>query len=351
MGVDWKIFKPKEKIKTQEFIHSVKSLVNEFPEASVKLSSTKRSKDEIQKLNRLQLAKIDEYNGTIKTKNKQNFLELFKSKELLDFGIFSNVNHHKDDSLGFQIIKSRNQNKANLEIELPYSKKKTSIEKLTTLLHHLNKDLRLNFRDKEQIEFTVNKLVGNLFDDKFHDSEWTLKHSHHTYKWSGATKKIFENQSEETFRATGISILFPDMIGNLNGWEEYNENMFSQILRYFNDEEFQLYFKTKEEIFSSIILEIGLTSIELSTIFDITQIIKEEKDIDFHFLLKGDKSSLTIEFEPNGNSFNKEFTFYLYRVKNEDLEIRLEIDRYANEKFINSLIKSSGIEMEYSHEE
>jgi len=351
MGRDWKIFKPKGKIKTQEFIRSVKSLVNKFPQASVKLTSTKCSKDEIKRLNRLQLTEFDEYNGTIKTKNNQEFIELFKSKEILDFGIFSNVNHHKDDTLGFRVIKSKSQNKANLEIELPYSKKQVSIEKLTSLLYHLNQDLWLNFRDKEQIEFTVNKLIGNLFDDKFHDSEWTLKHSHHTYNWSGATKKIFENQSEETFRATGIRILFPDMIGKLNGWEEYNEKMFSQILEYFNGEEFKLYFNTKQEELSSILLESELTSIELSTIFDITQIIKEGKEIDFQFLLREDKSSLTIEFEPNDNSDVKEFTFYLYRVKNEELEVRLEIDRHADKNFNNSLIKSSGIEMKFSHEE
>lgn len=105
MGRDWKIFKPKGKIKTQEFIRSVKSLVNKFPQASVKLTSTKCSKDEIKRLNRLQLTEFDEYNGTIKTKNNQEFIELFKSKEILDFGIFSNVNHHKDDTLGFRVIK------------------------------------------------------------------------------------------------------------------------------------------------------------------------------------------------------------------------------------------------------
>lgn len=351
MGKDWKIYEPKRNIKTHEFIHSVKSLVDKFPEASVKISSTKWSKDDVLKLHDLQLIGFDEYDGKIKTKNKQGFLELYKSKELLDFGIFSNCNHHKDDVFGFKIIISSKQEKANLEIALPYSMKAVSIEKTVELLNRLNKHLWLNFRDKEQIKFAVDKLIENLFDDKFHDSEWTFKHSHHIYRRSGATKKIFDNQSEETFRATGIRILFSDNIGKLNNWEEYNGKMFSEILDYFDGEEFELYFNTKKKNLSSRLLDLELTSIELSTVFDISDSIKEERKLDFQFLLEGDKSSLTIEFEPNGSSLSKQFTFYLYRVKNEDLEIRLEVDKYADERFINSLIKFTGIEMEYSHEE
>lgn len=351
MGVDWKIFKPKRKIQIKDFINSIKSLLDVFPKASIKLSSAKWSKNEIQKLNRLQLREFYEYSGTIKTTNNREFFDLFKSEDLLEFGIFSTVNSQYDNALGFRVLKSKNQTKANLEIELPYSQKSTSIQKLTNFLNHLNKHLWLNFRNRQQIEFTVKKLIDNLFDDTFYDSEWILKHSNHTYKRSGTTKKVFENLLEETFRATGIRILFPDNIGKLSGWQKYRETMFFQILEYFDGEEFQLYFNSQNESLSNSLLDLDLTSIELLTTFNITNLIKNKNEIDFQFLLQEDKSSLTIEFEPNKDSSSKEFTFYLYRVNNEELEVRLEIDKYAKEYFINTLIKDSGIEMDFSHQE
>lgn len=351
MGVDWKIFKPKRKIQIRDFIDSIKSLLDIFPKASIKLSSAKWSKNEIQKLNSLQLKEFYEYNGTIITTNNREFFDLFKSEGLLDFGIFSTVNSQDDNAFGFRIIKSKNQSKVNLEIELPYSQKSISIQNLIDFLNHLNKHLSFNFRNRQQIEFTVKKLINNLFDDTFYDSEWILKHSNHIYKRSGTTKKLFENLSEETFRATGIRILFPDNLGKISSWQKYRETMFSQILEYFDGEEFKLSFNSQNENLSNSLLNLELTSIELLTTFNITNLIKYRNKIDFQFLLQEDKSSLTIEFEPNKNSSSKKFTFYLYRVNNEDLEVRLEIDKYAEEYFINSLIKDSGIEMIFSHQE
>lgn len=351
MGVDWKIYKPTKNINTSEFIHGVKSLLKKIPESSIKVASTKWSKEEIQKLNQLELKEFEEYNGRIKTSKKDELLKLYLSKDLLDFGIFSTSKHSKDDVFGIRTIKSSNQDKPNLEIALPYSNKERSIHNLIDFLNQLNKTLWLNFRDLEQIKVTVEKLIDNLFDDKFIDSDWRLKHSHHVYNRSGTTKKRFENQLAETFRATGIRIIFPDLIGKFNGWSEYSKNMFSEILDYFEANEFEVYFNTKQEKLSTYLLGLELNSVELASVFDITNLIRKEENLDFQFLLKEDKSSITIEYQPTINTSIKGFTFYLYRIENNEFDLRLEIDKNAGEDFINSLIEWTGMEMEYSHEE
>ena len=336
MGTDWKIYEPAKTIGIVEFVEISKRILKRYPKCKITSNSTKYDVEEFRKItNSLKKIKLKEYNGTIKMTNQNEFNDLYLSEGILDFALFKNSNGSDDNTLGFKIIKGKNQDKPNLEILLPYKNKLQSIEKLSNVLSSLNEGLCLNFRDKEQINYTVSKLINNIFDDKFYDSSWTLKHSHHIYNSSGATKKLYESNSQETFRSTGIRILFPDIIGKLSGWQESHSNLISSIIKYFGKSQLEVYFSTTSEEFKEVIENSNLNEIEISSNFDITAEIDKITIETLEFLFSEDKSGFRIENEKEDIEDDKSFSFDLYRIENDEFEIRMEIDKMQVRKKSN----------------
>jgi len=351
MGVDWKIYEPVKTIGIKEFLEICKRILIKYPKSRITSNSSKCDIEEFRNVSLLENFKFKEYNGTIKMTSQNEFKDLYLSEGILDFAIFRSSTGSNDNTLGFEIITGKKQEKPNLEILLPYKNKKQSIEELSETLSELNEDLCLNFRDKEQINYTVNKLINNIFDDKFYDSHWTLKHSHHFYSSSGATKKIFEDNTQETFRSTGIRIIFPEIIGNLVGWKESHLKLINSVLKRFGKSQLEVYFNTSFKDFSKVLTNSSLNEIKINTTFDITDHINEIKIETLEFLFSEDKSGFRIENTKQESEDDKSFSFDLYRIKNDDFEIRLEIDINANEEEIESLIKVMGIELKYTHSE
>lgn len=352
MGTDWKIYEPVKTIGIVEFVEISKRILTRYPKCKIMSNSTKYDVEEFRKItNSLKSFKLKEYSGTIKMTDQNEFNDLYLSEGILDFALFRNSNGSDDNTLGFEIIKGKNQEKPNLEILLPYKNKQQSIEELSDTLSSLNEGLCLNFRDKEQINYTVSKLINNIFDDKFYDSHWRLKHSHHIYNSSGATKKLFERNNHETFRSTGIRILFPDIIGKLSGWQESHTNLINSIMEYFGKTELEVYFSTTSKELTKVIENSDLNEIEISSTFDITAQIDEITFETLEFLFSEDKSGFRIENEKEDVEDDKSFSFDLYRIKNDEFEIRMEIDKNASEEEIESLINVMDIKLKYTHSE
>ena len=92
-----------------------------------------------------------------------------------------------------------------------------------------------------------------------------------------------------------------------------------------------------------------INDLEIMTTYDITDQILNNKTLDLEFMFKNDKSGFRIENEQYDQSDNKSFSFDLYKIKDDEFEIRLEVDKNANRNEISDIIKIMQLEMKYTH--
>ncbi len=347
MHTNWKVYAPDKEIKAQEFVHSIQQLLNVYSDAFVQLVSTKNTLTDIQKLNALNLEDFENFTGTISLQDASEYLNLLSSDHLLDNSALSNKNHTSPDEFGFSIIKKSYSKQLSLEIHLPFANRSKSTEKLLEILLALNGAINLQFVNEEHIKTTASKLIDNLFDDKYKDGQWSWTNGDHLYKASNKKKGQFEDNNETTYRATGISV---SLMGSSVNTEDYNNNLVSTLIEIFAKDELVLTFDTNKKELLPFLMGEDIDSIALSTVFDITNLLSNKSDIDFGFLLSEQGSSLAIELEPALNSKAKEFLYRLNRSSEDSFEIKLEVDKEADEDFIRLFEGASGVEMNYSHD-
>lgn len=351
MGTSSKIYKP---IKTPDSFNLFQRFVNlgsRFNNPSVFANCTKVDIGELKFLINKYNENCVELTGTIKAKFDLNFQNLFQNIVLIEFGILNVKAHSNGSNFGAEIITHRNSELIDLNLHLPYLSKNRTKESLIDFLEKANEPLCLNFRNSDQIEYTIEKLIFNTFDDKFMDSSWTLNHSNFTYKVSGSTKNKFEGHGIETFRPTSIRLKPSEGFVELIGWKDYKSSTIELLANYFPNELFSLYLNTKNLEILKNISKINTELLEITTKINLNTWNLDQTREDIEYLMADKNSSIEVEHEKMDVDDLPSFNGYIYKDQNNDFETRLYIDKFADEEWINKLVIEIGDDFEYSHNE
>jgi len=351
LGTSSKIYKPAETPGSFTLFQRFMALRNKYKNTSVYANCTKTDIEEVKSLIIKYNNDCTELTGTIKSKFDSKFQNLFQNIILIEFGILKVKAHSNGLNFGAEIITHRDNEIIDLNIHLPYLSKTQTKESLVDFLESANEPLCLHFRDRSQIENTIEKLIYNTFDDEFMDSSWTLKHSNFTYKIGGLTKNKFEGKNVETFRPTSIRLKPSEGFGKLIGWKNHKTSTVEFIANYFQDELFSLYFTSKNLESLREISKINTSFTELAIKINLDQSSINQTKEDIEYLMIGKNSSIEVEHEKIEVDDDPSFNAYIFKDRNAEFETRMYIDKFADENWINKLIKEVGDEFKYSHDE
>ena len=353
MGTDWKIYKPNKKVNLNDLKISLNKIANLHcdDEQIVCINSqTIESAKQIINLPNLSLEKLG---LRYLLKSQKELVKLCTdNRDAYKFFWIGNENvHAKSDRIKFQLTYNLNFDKLELLINIPYHNKSESIIQSINLIKHINEPLDLHFRNHQEIEKDITNFIELNIDNNFYDNEWTLKHSHYVFKASGARKQIYEDNKTETFRLTGFRIIFPEHFIKMTGFKKYGQNILNSFLDYYHDSTLELFmYGNNVEIIDNLSkYKPEKTENKLELLFrdnTIDEILKNPK-----LFFDGKMNDFRLHKMKFKNSEENYFNVNLYGQNIEELKLDVEIDKKANDEYINRVLSLFSVQLDYKYEE
>lgn len=349
MGTNWKIYYNKNQVSLQSWGEIILRFTKMIKSAMYFGIAKIHSVEELKELTSEYNDQFNEIDSNFEITNSNETLQLFSQPELYQFGIFKNFCSHKGDVIGMSIIRSNNNPKSSLQIHLPYLSKRKSITELIELIQKMNEPLMLNFRDDKQISEKITQLINVTFDDSYIDTKWTMKHSHYSYRVSSSKKSNYEGKQEKTFRPMSFQIELPDFLFGQRDDFDYNQLLIGALVATSKTKTTQVHSTTKNSTLAAVLVNKSWSIHDATVKINWTELIDIIDDKAIQRILKNEQSYIRIE---NNGSQEIEYFCCDYRMPNNlETEIRLEIDKRAEDDFKSNLFEIINEPLKYEGEE
>lgn len=353
MGTDWKIYKPKSKIALKDLRNDFNRIIELHCDDEKIVNINSQSIDSAKKMIEMPSFELDKLGLEYVVQPTKELINLCSDdiEEYKFFWLGSENIHGKSENIKFQFTYNLHFNKIELLINLPYHNKSKSIEQSIEFIKQINEPLDLHFRNDEEIEKDITNFIELNLDNKYYDNEWTLKHSHYSFKASGASKQIFENNIHETFRLTGFRIIFPETFIRLVGFKKYSQNILSSLINYFNESNLEIYVFGKSSKLIDKLSEFNPIETENKLEFKFKKGIIDTVLENPNLFFEGKMNEFRcdkMKFDPSDEHC---FTISLYGENIDALEFSVQISKNAHEVYIKRVLSLFSCELTYKYEE
>lgn len=353
MGTDWKIYKPNKKVPLKELENDLERIIKLHSDDEKIINVNCQSIESAKRILKFPNLELDKLGLKYLFKSQKELINLC-SDDKNDYKFFwiGNENvHEKLENIKFQFTYNLSFDKIELLVNIPYHNKSESIKQSVNLIRAINENLDLHFRNEEEIEKDISNFIRLNIDNKYYDNEWTLKHSHYTFKASGASKQIFEENQFETFRLTGFRIQFPETFIRLMGMKKYGQNILTSFIDYFSDSKLEMFMLGhRPDLIDNLVKHDPLkTEINLEIKFkeSVIETILQNN----HLFFSGKRTEFrckAMKFDPTDEDC---FSINLYGENIDELEFDLEISKNASEFYIIKVLSLFSKELNYKYEE
>jgi len=357
MGLDYHIYKPREKLELSKAIDLIESLY---------LNSIKTKYSEY--FLEFSLSNIEKYHSLRLNQNSFHFYSSEFSCKTEDYiSTLENINlysncyirskrYSEDSELGFSLQIDNENLELILDIELPYADLNESKKLLSELIRFLNAEgIYLGLSDYDKIEEYVNQLI-NLNSSVKPSFTWQLNISNYSFSHSNgyAINSKYNPNDNKSYRMTGIRIGFPKHyfkhknIDERNKINNYSARLILALSKYYKRSS-RIQFTSKNLELLKSCKSSNKDGFRLSSKIDLTEYVIEIKESLLHELFEAGYNEYTLsEIKLNKE---QEFNCKISLIKEESEDIKLFVySNYAIDKEEvrrKQIEKVLNIELEY----
>lgn len=357
MGLDYHIYKPREKIELSNAINLIESLYLNSIKTKHSEYFLEFSLRNIEKYHSLKLNQNSFHFYSSKFScNTEDYISTIKNNILYSHCYIRSKRYSEDNEFGYSIQIDNENLELILDIELPYADLSESKKLLSELIRFLNSEgIYFGLSDYDSIEEYVNQLI-NLNSSVKPSFTWQLNISNYSFSSTNgfAINSKYDSNDNKTYRITGIRIGFPKHyfknknIEERNKINNYSARLISALSKY-NNRTSRIQFTSKNLELLNSCKSSKKDGFKLSSKIDLTENFIELKESLLHKLFEAGYNEYTLsEIKLNEeHEFNCKIS--LLKEEAEDIKLLVYLDYLIDKEEIRrkQIEKVLNIELEY----
>lgn len=358
MGLDYKIYRPKEKLEIKEQIRLIHKTYNECPKTEYSEYYAEFNLNNIEKFKTIS-ENWQIVNNTYGLSNlKFAFLpeevnHLISDQKLYDSCRIFSEGFYEEDTFGYELTVDRKKSDLKICIGIPQKNLEESKKKVKELILHLYREGIYFGLTDYNVEDCVNQFIElNSSTGANSFVNWQLNASDYQFSHGKrySPNSRYNDKNSKTYRLATFLIGLPNWYFKQNDRIEYTLKLLKSLDSYFSDK-VNIQFSSSNLNLIDMVCQLKKSQFDLGATIDLS---KSEKPISLN--------ELTFAFEDKENEICAYslklskidfYSFNLNTIKNkeEKFKFRIYIDYKADDNYKERIENKLGLELEYESSE
>jgi hypothetical protein len=344
------IYRSKSNLEFDEMLDLIKQCCHIDKTLRVVLHSRSKNPKHLYRLKeRLNLDILSSYNF-VTIKNSRNFRDFYSTPNLFKWGTFRTSGFSEPNKQGFEIDVNRTNPKVHIKLGLPYIDTQESIKSATNFISKANSELCLGFRDRDQIESSIESLIKANYNLKYRDANWEFKQGGNRYLATLSPRQTFDDSDFEVHRTASVSILIREPNLKFIEQETYGSKETEQLIAHYNPDQIDFHCTSIDSKLFKLISNTNSELKQSETEFIINPYIHNKTEQFKNIINEEENCYISIsEAKIFSETWNTNMDFV--KTSNNTWEPEFEIDIDGDDHYKNSVMNLIGRELIYNRSE